>query len=104
MSNKLENDIILRSALPDPHDSIRVPARSSQEMTIKTSRSNSMVFSAIDATNGRRVEINGKPMILLKPTDDKDDQKELYIPAKGKRKHKPALGDLAAQKRLEVVK
>jgi hypothetical protein len=79
----MPNDLILRSGLPPPHDSIRVPAGESFPLEIKTTRNTSIVFTVVDAINGRRVEINGKPMKILKPTETVIQQETLYFPARG---------------------
>ncbi|CAB4011013.1 Glyco X precursor, partial [Paramuricea clavata] len=80
--NNYGSDIILRSALESPHDSIRVRAGKSLTLTLQTRQNTSVVFTVIDAANGRRVTINGKAMMILKPTKVPGAPQDLYFPAK----------------------
>lgn len=84
--SKFENDVILRSTLDPPYDSIRAPAGKAFTMTITTTRNTSVVFTVVDVINGNRVNINGKPMVILKPSKTQEAQQTLYIPARGMRK------------------
>lgn len=52
-------------------------------MTIPTAKSNAIVFTVIDATTGKRLEINRKPSVLLEPKLSQVAPEELYIPTKG---------------------
>lgn len=81
--NNLGRDIILSSSLDAPHDSIRVLAGQTLKMKISTPRNRSTVFTATDAANGRRVNIDGNLMLILKPTKSQNILQSIYIPAKG---------------------